>query len=152
VTDEYRRQQEAFMSFKGVVVAGTHDMVGASEALVNSMTRVIDNAGDWLEREFQMQQAQRDRGEFFNPGMGGGMPTGHRASGGPVMAGGTYVVGEQGPELFRPSASGMIVPNGGGAPVVNATFYINGSVKDLAQPLMNELTRLMKQTRQWPTA
>lgn len=152
VTDEYRRQQEAFMSFKGIVVAGTGEMVGASEALVNSMTRVIDNAGDWLERQFQMQQAQRDRGEFFNPGMGGGMPTGHRASGGPVMAGGTYVVGEQGPELFRPSASGMIVPNGGGAPVVNATFYINGSVKDLAQPLMNELTRLMKQTRQWPTA
>ena len=95
------------MSFKGVVVAGTRDMVGASEALVNSMTRVIDNAGDWLEREFQMQQAQRDRGEFFNPGMGGGMPTGHRAAGGPVSAGQHVLVGEQGPEIFRPHGVGI---------------------------------------------
>jgi hypothetical protein len=31
-------------------------------------------------------------------------------------------------------------------------FYVNGSIRDLAQPLMNELTRLMKQTRQWPSA
>lgn len=35
-----------------------------------------------------------------------------RASGGPVMAGQPYVVGEEGPELFVPSGSGTIVPNG----------------------------------------
>lgn len=37
--------------------------------------------------------------------------SGMRASGGPVEAGNSYIVGEQGPELFTPSASGMIVPN-----------------------------------------
>jgi hypothetical protein len=33
---------------------------------------------------------------------------GPRASGGPVMGGSTYLVGEQGPELFTPSGSGFI--------------------------------------------
>ena len=36
---------------------------------------------------------------------------GARAMGGPVLAGGTYLVGENGPELFRPQSSGSIVPN-----------------------------------------
>jgi hypothetical protein len=38
--------------------------------------------------------------------------TGARADGGPVTAGGTFLVGERGPELFVPNSSGMIVPNG----------------------------------------
>ncbi len=36
---------------------------------------------------------------------------GFRADGGPVYAGRPYIVGERGPELFVPSASGTIVPN-----------------------------------------
>ncbi len=36
---------------------------------------------------------------------------GARAAGGPVDAGTPYLVGEQGPELFVPSASGAIAPN-----------------------------------------
>lgn len=49
-----------------------------------------------------------------------------RANGGPVNAGSPYLVGERGPELFVPNASGAIVPNdrmGGGVTinsVVNA--------------------------------
>lgn len=34
-----------------------------------------------------------------------------RAEGGPVLAGSPYIVGERGPELFVPRASGTIVPN-----------------------------------------
>jgi len=37
---------------------------------------------------------------------------GTRAGGGPVDAGAPYLVGEQGPELFVPSSSGQIAPNG----------------------------------------
>jgi len=43
---------------------------------------------------------------------------GARALGGPVAPGGSYLVGERGPELFTPSSSGNITPNnamGGGA-------------------------------------
>ena len=38
---------------------------------------------------------------------------GKRAAGGPVSGGSTYLVGERGPELFTPSTSGSIIPNGG---------------------------------------
>lgn len=38
--------------------------------------------------------------------------SGFRAGGGPVTGGQTYMVGEKGPELFRPSQSGTIIPNG----------------------------------------
>jgi hypothetical protein len=37
---------------------------------------------------------------------------GARASGGDVNYGQSYLVGEQGPEIFTPTTSGMIVPNG----------------------------------------
>lgn len=47
------------------------------------------------------------------------MITGKKAAGGPVMAGGSYLVGEQGPEIFTPGSSGHITPNGGGGAVVN---------------------------------
>jgi hypothetical protein len=52
-----------------------------------------------------------------------------RASGGPVNAGQTYVVGENGPELFRSSTSGTIVPNGalgGGAQRLELDLRLNG--------------------------
>jgi hypothetical protein len=49
-----------------------------------------------------------------------------RAGGGAVTGGRPYVVGEQGPELFVPSAGGAIVPSSSGAPQV--TVNINGSV------------------------
>jgi soluble cytochrome b562 len=49
--------------------------------------------------------------------------SGFRASGGPVARGGSYIVGEKGPELFTPGASGNITPNnalgGGGGITVN---------------------------------
>ena len=48
---------------------------------------------------------------------------GERASGGPVMGGGTYLVGERGPELFTPSSSGNITANNalGGGGTINIT-------------------------------
>lgn len=48
-------------------------------------------------------------GGGFGGGFGGLF--GKRASGGPVMADRTYLVGEQGPELFTPGASGNITSN-----------------------------------------
>lgn len=45
--------------------------------------------------------------------------SGARADGGPVNAGGAYLVGERGPELFRPSASGAVEPFTGQGVTVN---------------------------------
>jgi hypothetical protein len=47
---------------------------------------------------------------------------GARALGGPVAPGGSYLVGERGPELFTPSSSGNITPNGAmGGNTINIT-------------------------------
>jgi hypothetical protein len=60
---------------------------------------------------------------FKNIGMGGNMfgTLEGRASGGPVLANTSYMVGEEGPELFNPgSTSGTIIPNhalGGGSAI-----------------------------------
>jgi len=43
------------------------------------------------------------------PGLG---VSGRRAAGGPVSAGRAYLVGEQGPELIVPNASGMVLTAG----------------------------------------
>ena len=44
---------------------------------------------------------------------------GARAEGGPVLGGGAYLVGERGPEVFRPAMGGEIGPVGGGGVTVN---------------------------------
>jgi len=58
--------------------------------------------------------------------IGGMMFGGVRAAGGPVLSGRSYLVGENGPEMFTPGASGMITPNhalGGGQ--MNVTVINN---------------------------
>lgn len=64
-------------------------------------------------------------GGLFGGGGGGAKAAkvkkfgGFKASGGPVQAGTSYMVGEQGPEMFTPSQSGTITPNSGGSVVIN---------------------------------
>ena len=48
------------------------------------------------------------------------MFSGARADGGPVAPGGAYLVGERGPELFRPAGAGMIEP----APAAGVTVNV----------------------------
>jgi phage-related minor tail protein len=59
---------------------------------------------------------------------------GKRAAGGPVTGGKTYLVGEQGPELFSPSVSGSITSNGdmggGGGVVIEQHFHISTGVQE----------------------
>ena len=73
------------------------------------------------------------------------------AMGGPVSAGSPYVVGEKGPELFVPHASGTIVPNnkmgssgGGGSGGVTVNYNIAAGVSraELAPILEQERRRL----------
>ena len=75
---------------------------------------------------------------------------GFRAEGGPVGAGGAYVVGEKGPELFVPHSSGSIVPNGamgsssGGTGGVTVNYNIAAGVSraELVPILEQERRRL----------
>jgi hypothetical protein len=75
----------------------------------------------------------------------GGGPGDRRASGGPVMAGQTYTVGEHGPEtLVMGGGSGTVLPNGGG-------FTIQGvSAAQIADMVDREL--YFKLSRSSPSA
>lgn len=72
-------------------------------------------------------------------------PANHQASGGPVMAGQAYLVGERGPELFVPGRNGGIVANGAGGGAVNVNFYGQvfgfSDVKDMIVRAIDEARR-----------
>lgn len=73
----------------------------------------------------------------------------HKASGGSVIAGETYMVGESGAEMFTASQSGTITPNsrvGDGSPsvVINITggYFLSDKVADdLSDVIMDKLKR-----------
>jgi len=70
---------------------------------------------------------------------------GGKAAGGSVSAGTSYLVGERGPELFTPSGSGRIIPNGGGGAtiniVVNGALDSEGAARAIVQALNNSFYR-----------
>jgi len=81
----------------------------------------------------------------------GAPPIPGRAMGGPVSSGSPYVVGEQGPELFVPHASGTIVPNnkmsGGGASSGGVTVNYNiaaGVSRAELVPILDQERRRLK--------
>jgi phage-related minor tail protein len=57
-----------------------------------------------------------------------GVFSGARADGGPVTGGGAYLVGERGPEVFRPASAGSVEPQGGvlGGGGVSVTVNVSG--------------------------
>jgi hypothetical protein len=74
--------------------------------------------------------------------------SGAYAVGGSVMGGSTYMVGENGPELFTPFGAGRITPNGlGGSSGMTVVVNVHGSVvheKDLAVTVRDNIAQLMR--------
>lgn len=91
----------------------------AGLALVNAVKRAIADLIEWfkgLPDRIMKAIGRIDIGSLISmPRIfgGGGSPAvdAARAAGGPVVGGRTYLVGEQGAELFTPDRSGRIVPN-----------------------------------------
>jgi len=117
-------------SFKGIV-KGT---MTAQDALRNLFQRTadafLDMAAQMIAKQIQMKilgiglnfiggGALGGSGLAFGAGNLGinkasdflGGPNPFKADGGPVKRGGSFIVGERGPELFTPGVSGMITPN-----------------------------------------
>ena len=126
-------------SFKGIVKGS----MTAQQALANLFQRTADHfldmAAQMIAQQIQMKilgiglnwmggggDLSLPAGFYSGSGGGGGVSwtdiAGKKAAGGPVTGGKSYVVGEEGPELFVPGSSGNIVPNhamGGANIVVN---------------------------------
>lgn len=130
------------------VIAQIHEFNRLTNAAASSANQAISpmlQSGQ-LTPEQLREAAFRETAAQFGGGIGGdimarllyeniarGAETGEfhlidgRASGGPVMGGQPYMVGERGPELFVPSSAGSIVPNEamGGVQIGSLTINAN---------------------------
>lgn len=71
-----------------------------------------------------------------------------RATGGPVSAGRPYMVGERGPELFVPAASGRIEAAGGSRPRdVRVAISVNGAGTSAPQALRQSSRQVAQAVR-----
>ena len=153
-------------SFKGII-RGTMTVADAFRNMLNKIAdHFIDTAARMMANQFQ-QGILGLFGNLFSgfnapapmvaaPGtFGTNIPSGvqapgmfnitPKADGGPVKAGGSYIVGERGPEMFSPGVSGMITPNhalGGGTTVI-VNVDASGSSVEGDEQQGRELGRLI---------
>lgn len=100
----------------------------AIEGLGKAISIVINLVGSLIEGFRTLISLGSKIGGFVGGIFGGG-----KAAGGSVAAGTTYLVGERGPELFTPSGSGTIIPNGalsGSSSIINIT--VNGAIDPIS--------------------
>ena len=112
----------------GSLISGFQKVVGVISSVVSGIKSLID-----LVRNNPVVQGISG---LINNAFGG-----FRAAGGSVSAGTPYVVGEKGAELFVPSSSGTIVPNGGMGGTINIT--VNGAIdaEGTARTIIDVLNR-----------
>lgn len=98
-------------------------------------------------RAAQAAESAFNKDRFLQTGLSGFIGYAPRATGGPVTAGGSYLVGERGPELFRPNASGTILPAGAGAVAITNVFNIVDTESNIARRVSDHLTRSIMTAR-----
>ena len=87
---------------------------------------------------------------FLDSALGTGKVDGARAMGGPVTAGQSYLVGENGPEIFIPNSSGQIDndPSGGGGVTVHQTINLSAGVSQTVRAeVIGMMPRIMEATK-----
>jgi tape measure domain-containing protein len=128
--EQQKQMADGLANAIGQGMAGAFDdLILGTEAFGDSLRRIASGVLTDIARQllqiYVINQAINAISNIFSPTPGGAaadvkfnpaafaMPqlAGARANGGSVSAGSSYLVGERGPELFVPGASGNIVPN-----------------------------------------
>jgi len=119
--DAYEQQAADFATMLSTI-AGNMDNISSKEILIRYKTQ---GPAAGLELANYLARGAEYGGLSQYDALTLAGISGARANGGPVMSGGTYLVGERGPELFTPGSSGSITPNGamGGNTI---TVNVNG--------------------------
>jgi hypothetical protein len=132
--DAYEFGEKASSAFTEMILHGS--------TLERSMRGLIDLFAQFLLKAVVFQQLSQAFGQGNSAGgvvgslfAGLSHLAGFRAGGGDVNYGGAYLVGEQGPEIFTPTTSGMIIPNdqvgsGGGSRGGAPTYHIDARGAD----------------------
>ena len=152
-TEEMERLKVAVAEMQLAQDAGNLIAQGFEDAILSGqkLGEVVRSLGrDLVRLVFNQMVTQRLAKGVAGVLSGQGF-AGFMAAGGPVSAGSSYVVGEKGPELFVPHASGTIVPNnkmgggsgsGSGGVTVNYNIAAGVSRAELAPILEQERRRL----------
>ncbi|MGA9581682.1 MAG: tail tape measure protein, partial [Allosphingosinicella sp.] len=80
--------------------------------------------------------------------LGGLLGAPGRATGGPVAPGRPYMVGERGPELFVPTASGRIEAGRGGARDIRMSIIVNAAAGEAPQALARSSRQVARAVKQ----
>lgn len=146
MADEFGREGlDGLPSKAAEAGAALEALKGPAEAAANAIEAAFGRAGDSLTRslaraasdgEVSLAELAQAVLKAVNAAAGGGTGDGlsaaiqsavasfggARADGGPVSVGGAYLVGERGPEVFRPTTGGEV------GPVTNAGVTVNVAV------------------------
>jgi len=119
---------------------GIRELIKGAATLNDVMRNVLNKM---IDAAFNMALFGNAGGSFM-PGLGllGSI---FKADGGPVKRGGSFIVGERGPELFTPGVSGMITPNHalGGSTSIVVNVDASGSSVEGDEQQGRELGRLI---------
>jgi len=136
--EEAKKIQETFKkigeSVRSDLVSGLREAINGSKNFGQAISGVLNNLKNKL-LDIALDKAISGIGDSLSGGKGfkgflGGL-FGKRANGGPVAAGGAFLVGERGPELLQMgSRGGNVIPNkdiGGTTNIVNVSVDASGS-------------------------
>ena len=152
-TEEMERLKVAVAEMQLAQDAGNLIAQGFEDAILSGqkLGEVVRSLGrDLVRLVFNQMVTQRLASGIAT--LLGAPPIPGRAMGGPVSSGSPYVVGEKGPELFVPHASGTIVPNnkmgssgGGGSGGVTVNYNIAAGVSRAELvPILDQERRRLK--------
>ena len=145
ITDELRLQNQLektldlYKSIASTVESGLVDAIEGAIQGTKTLGEVASSVFSQISRTLLQFGVNSLLGSI--PGIGGLF----KANGGPVKAGGSYIVGERGPELFTPGSSGNITPNHqlGGSTSVVVNVDASGSSVEGDEDQGRELGRLI---------
>jgi len=111
VVDNAKALADPFRELSNIIAQdignGIKGLIQGTETLNNVLRNVLNKLAD---AALNMAIFGNVGGQFQRGG-GGILGSIFKAEGGPVNKGGSFIVGEKGPELFVPSKSGTIIPN-----------------------------------------
>ncbi len=162
------RMIEGIKGIPAKIIATASEWFNAGKALIQAlwdgMVAIFDSMVAWVDEKIEaMLKPLRDAKAYlssWNPfggeeAGGSGGVDGARAKGGPISRGGTYLVGEKGPELITASRSGYVNPNGStsGASIgtvnISAPVTVTGGAADpeaIAQKVARTIEEKVRET------
>jgi hypothetical protein len=143
MTDMRGAARELGSTFKDEI----QDMIFASDDLMGSLRSLGQQLVSIIAKRAIFDQVGNAASGLFSAGLssaGSWLSSfgGFRAGGGPVSPNKSYVVGENGPEMFTPNASGSITPNGMSGSVTNNYIDARGTDPAVIAQLRGILTQL----------